>query len=313
MPKLTIAIPAYNRKEFLGETITSLLVQSFTDYEIVIFDNASDYDVEAFLAEFNDQRIRLVRNEKNLGNLQNFINIFAEHFESDYLMVFHDDDTMHPKLLETEVMMLDSDENLAWVNCPVNFVKDHHKMFDFVASDGLSTKVNGNDLTRWLSLSRVNLSFDGAMYRVKYLVGLREYAERFFKWCDRPFMIDIARGHEVAIIHDKLVNYRLHPGQDSQTESSDTQMYIFELQKFYRGKFTQPLSKTDAGIFYRSSTAAMIISGLSFSSSFAEYFSFIGKAVREGLFKWQYIDFRGAYYFAKVCKFYLRKLIKHGK
>lgn len=306
--KLTIAIPTYNRKEYLLEAIRSIIAGSFQDYKIIVFDNASDYDVAAFLAEFNDDRIGLVRNATNVGNLQNLCNIFDYQYDSEYLMVFHDDDTLHPQLLDAAVDLLDRRPNLAWVNCIVNFVKDHEKMFDFVEFKNRVEIVRGENLARWLLSSGANLSFDGAVYRISRLKRLNHYVERFFKWCDRPFMIDMAMGQDVAIIRDKLLNYRLHPGQDSKGEAKERQQQIFDLQKYYKEKLSKPLSAADERLFDRASTNAMIITGLSFAPTLGEYISFIKKAGTEGLFKYKHVNLKGLYYLVKVMYFYLVKV-----
>jgi glycosyltransferase involved in cell wall biosynthesis len=307
MPRLTIAIPTYNRKEYLGEAIRSILLQSFQDFQIIIFDNASDYDVGKYLLEFKDSRISLISNEKNIGNLQNLVRIFDYPFGTPYLMVFHDDDVMNPSLLKKEIAMLDVDDKLAWVNCVVNFVHNNSIMWNFVACDNRLETVSGDVLARWLLSRPIHLSFDGAMYRTDRLKSLQPYVDRFFKWCDRPFLVDLAEGFSVGILHDKLVNYRMHPGQDSKAEAKERLYNIFELQKYYKEKLPQPLSISDEIVFYKSSTNAMIMAGTSFADNMLEYRLFIDKCMENNIFCWKYLNARGVYYIFKVFKHYLCK------
>jgi len=131
MPKVIIAIPTYNRKEYLKECIESILNQTFQDFEIIVFDNFSNYNVEEFLKKFNDNRITLLRSDKNVGNVENFARIFTYKFASEYLVVFHDDDVMHPLLLEKEVNILDKHKDMIFVATSLKFVKNHKKMFIF--------------------------------------------------------------------------------------------------------------------------------------------------------------------------------------
>jgi glycosyltransferase involved in cell wall biosynthesis len=313
MPKVTVAVPTYNRKDYLKDALTSILSQSYQDFEILVFDNASDFDIAGFLQEFNDVRIRLIRNEANVGNLQNLINIFDYKFASDYVIVFHDDDVMHPQLLETEVGLLEKNSNLAWANCVVNFIHDESRMFEWAEFSGAVEIVRDGDLVRWLFKRHANLSFDGALYRVNLLKSLKPYTESYFKWCDRPFMIDLADGHDVAIITDKLLNYRQHPNQDSKGEALDKLQYLFDLQKYYKTKLSNPLTKPDERLYYKTITNAMVISGLSFASTMAAYKAFIAGAKAEGLLKYKFLDARGAYYLAKVAIHYSVNLIKNGK
>ena len=62
----TIAIPAYKSK-FLGEAIESCLSQTYSNFEVVIVDDASPEDLKSVVDRFHDDRIRFYRNEKNCG------------------------------------------------------------------------------------------------------------------------------------------------------------------------------------------------------------------------------------------------------
>jgi glycosyltransferase involved in cell wall biosynthesis len=66
-PQVTILTTTYNRAQYLREALDSCLAQSFTDFEILIVDDASTDDTGAILALYRDERIRVVRNERNLG------------------------------------------------------------------------------------------------------------------------------------------------------------------------------------------------------------------------------------------------------
>jgi glycosyltransferase involved in cell wall biosynthesis len=66
-PKITVLMPVYNGERFLREAISSILLQTFQDFELLIIDDGStDRSVE-IIYSFDDPRIRLYFNEKNLG------------------------------------------------------------------------------------------------------------------------------------------------------------------------------------------------------------------------------------------------------
>lgn len=66
-PYFSIALPTFNRCEYLKATISILLEQNFKDYEIVVVDNASTDDTAKVVRSFKDKRIRYLRNKKNIG------------------------------------------------------------------------------------------------------------------------------------------------------------------------------------------------------------------------------------------------------
>ena len=60
----SICIPVYNGERFLQETIQSVLNQDFSDFELLIVDNASTDGTRDIISSFHDQRIKVIRNEK---------------------------------------------------------------------------------------------------------------------------------------------------------------------------------------------------------------------------------------------------------
>lgn len=65
-PKVSVNIATYNRGQFIAEAIESVLAQTFTDWELIIVNDASTDNTEATVAPFlADPRIRYFRNEKN--------------------------------------------------------------------------------------------------------------------------------------------------------------------------------------------------------------------------------------------------------
>src|SRR6185369_14491682 len=73
-PRLTIGLPVYNGAKFIRATIDSILSQTFTDFEVIICDNASTDATSQICAEYaaRDPRVRHVRNQTNIGPAPNY-------------------------------------------------------------------------------------------------------------------------------------------------------------------------------------------------------------------------------------------------
>src|ERR1700754_708341 len=74
VPTISVGMPVYNGERYLRDTIGAILAQTFTDFELIISDNASTDGSSAICAEFaqRDPRIRYVRQEINRGAAANF-------------------------------------------------------------------------------------------------------------------------------------------------------------------------------------------------------------------------------------------------
>jgi len=66
-PKISICIPAYRGKRFIGAAIESVLSQTEKDFELVIVDDCSPDETAAVVASYADERIRFIRNTTTLG------------------------------------------------------------------------------------------------------------------------------------------------------------------------------------------------------------------------------------------------------
>jgi glycosyltransferase involved in cell wall biosynthesis len=63
VPRVSVIIPTYNRKDYVREAIDSVLAQTYTDYEIIVVDDGSSDGTEAVLRERYGDRIRYLWQE----------------------------------------------------------------------------------------------------------------------------------------------------------------------------------------------------------------------------------------------------------
>jgi glycosyltransferase involved in cell wall biosynthesis len=113
-PRISIGLPVYNGESFLDAKIKSLLGQTFSDYEIIISDNASTDKTSIICKKFaeNDERIRYVRQEKNLGAWRNY-NFLLKEAKGEYFLWSGVDDIMSPTFLEKVSNILDLNKNIS--------------------------------------------------------------------------------------------------------------------------------------------------------------------------------------------------------
>ncbi len=106
-PKVSVLMTAYNRAPYIASSIESVLAQTFGDFELLITDNCSTdgtYEIARQL-ETTDSRIRVVRNERNIGQFGNR-NRAAELARGSLLKYHDSDDLMYPHCLAVMVPML---------------------------------------------------------------------------------------------------------------------------------------------------------------------------------------------------------------
>jgi glycosyltransferase involved in cell wall biosynthesis len=110
-PKLSIGLPVYNREKLLKQSLDALLNQTFTDFDLIISDNASTDATEQICREYaqRDGRIRYYRNGSNIGAPRNFNQTF-ELSSSRYFKWATSDDLCAPEFLELALEVLEREQ-----------------------------------------------------------------------------------------------------------------------------------------------------------------------------------------------------------
>jgi glycosyltransferase involved in cell wall biosynthesis len=108
-------MPVYNGEKFIREALDSLLAQTFTDFELIISDNASTDHTEAIYREYaaRDPRVRYVRQGENRGAIANFQFVLDEAV-GEYFMWAAADDVWDVRWIETLLQMSATHQCLAY-------------------------------------------------------------------------------------------------------------------------------------------------------------------------------------------------------
>jgi glycosyltransferase involved in cell wall biosynthesis len=113
LPKVSIGLPVYNGEAYIQNTIDSILSQSFTDFELIISDNASTDETEKICREYADKdpRVRYYRVEQNRGAAWNFNRVFELSVGQYFKWAAHDD-ICAPNFLSELVPVLEENEEV---------------------------------------------------------------------------------------------------------------------------------------------------------------------------------------------------------
>jgi glycosyltransferase involved in cell wall biosynthesis len=112
--KVTVILTSFNHAKYLRESIESVLHQTYSDYELIIGDDASTDDSWQIINGYTDPRIRSFRHDKTKGG--GIINkVVSEMGTGNYIAIHHSDDIWEPEKLEKQVAFLDANPQIAAV------------------------------------------------------------------------------------------------------------------------------------------------------------------------------------------------------
>ena len=107
MPKVSIVIPTYNRAWLLRKAISSVLNQTYQDFEIIVVDDASSDNTIDVISALNSKRIKYIRHEYNKGEA-GARNTGLLNTNGQYIAFLDDDDGWLPKKLELQVKKIET-------------------------------------------------------------------------------------------------------------------------------------------------------------------------------------------------------------
>jgi glycosyltransferase involved in cell wall biosynthesis len=117
----------YNGETYLGETIRSVLDQTYGDFELVVLDNGSTDNSGQIARSFGDRRMRIERNSSVMDLVPNW-NRLISLCRSPLIKLVCADDLLHPRCLELQVAPMEADPGLALVASRRHMIDEHSRI-----------------------------------------------------------------------------------------------------------------------------------------------------------------------------------------
>ncbi len=107
---VSVCLPVYNGAPFVRQAVSSALAQTGVDLELLVIDNASTDGTVDIVRELDDPRLRLLRNETNIGAGRNWSRCLSEA-RGDLVKILCADDWLYPGSLARQAAVLDDPGN----------------------------------------------------------------------------------------------------------------------------------------------------------------------------------------------------------
>jgi GT2 family glycosyltransferase len=258
----------YNGAKYLREAVDSVLAQTFSAFELIIVDDGSTDGTMEILGSYSDPRIRLIRNDRNLGLAAARNRAFAAA-RGEFIAIHDADDASVPERLAVQVAYLDAHPEVVLLGATVLCVQTNGSLasvfpngpdFDFsravheIASVGAARPLYDTTLLRisdadpkktcvvsplsdlsakWTLLSHTSFSNPSVVFR-------RTLYERFGGCCELPeyrycedyeLLSRYARHGRVANLSPVLVTLRVHESSTTQRNEKQQQLQANEVAR----------------------------------------------------------------------------------
>lgn len=208
--RLSIGLPVFNGGKYLGYVLDSILGQTFTDFELIISDNASTDGTEQLCLRYAamDDRIKYFRNAQNIGASQNWYRVL-DLASADYFASVAHDDIYEPDYMRRCIEVLDRDpaavvcytktktinaagEVTGVFDVAVDTTSDspHHRLYHVIHSDYACIQLYG-------------VMRSAALRKTKVFTG--------YFGCDRNTLAELALLGKLREIQEYLFLHRFYP------------------------------------------------------------------------------------------------------
>jgi glycosyltransferase involved in cell wall biosynthesis len=217
MPEISIILPSFNHEKYLREAIDSVLNQSFTDFELIIWDDASSDGSWAIIKSYSDPRIKVFRNETTKRGIYGINKAISEVTSGKYIAIHHSDDVWEPHKLKTQVDFLSAFPNIGAIftnadaigETSAPFADEKHFYCDIFAQPNRTRHqwlrfffYHGNALCHPSVLIRKSCYRD---------IGLYRYG--FAQQGDLDMWVRLCFKHEISVLPERLVKFRVRDGE----------------------------------------------------------------------------------------------------
>ena len=213
--KISVIIPTYNRGNIIENSITSVLNQTYKNFEVIIIDDGSTDNTKEIIDKFDDKRIKYIKIKENLGG-SNARNIGIRHATGRYISFQDSDDISYTNKLELQFNnMINKNSNLDFCKIKVIY---NNSYYNFVPTEYQEKKIIRGKIFSELIKNGNFISTQSILVRKKFI-------EKYLFDINMPRLQDyeliLRMIPNVKISYTKKVLVELHIQKDSIQNSNE--------------------------------------------------------------------------------------------
>jgi glycosyltransferase involved in cell wall biosynthesis len=203
-PKVTVLMPAYNAARYIDEAITSILTQTFTDFELLIINDGSTDETLDIIQSFNDPRI-VVINQQNKG-IAAALNIGLSFAQAPYIARFDADDVCYPTRLKIQYDFITTYPEYSVIGTAADYVDaEGHFIFTHHPVGHLNEEI------QQLKYSVCPFIHSSVFYKKDVIVNNGSYNEYAYTFEDHFLWVNILKNEKACNLSQALIKVRLNP------------------------------------------------------------------------------------------------------
>lgn len=228
-------MPVYNAEHYLSEAIDSILRQSFSDFEFIIFNDGSIDGSAKIIESYNDPRIRFYNYQFNSGHVVH-LNEGIRLARGKYIVRMDADDISHPLRLEKQTCFMENHTKIGLCGTWYDIIGEPEKVVTHPIDD---------QNIRLLLLKQTAFGHPTVMIRSEVLRrGNLWYKHEMIPAEDYQLWVEVSQFCQLANIPEVLLHYRRHQEQiskkrDIEQDLKAKMVRIYQLEMLFRDKLME--------------------------------------------------------------------------
>jgi glycosyltransferase involved in cell wall biosynthesis len=215
IPKVTVILTSFNHSKYLREAIDSVLFQTYNNYELIIWDDASTDDSWQIIESYTDSRIRAFKNSVTMG--AGNINRALKQSKGEYIAIHHSDDIWEPEKLQKQVDFLNKNQDMGAVFTNAHIIGEESEPF-VDESHGYYKIFDQPNRARheWLRyfFEKGNaLCHPSVLIRKQCYMDCGFYRYGFAQLTDFDMWVRLALRYDIHVLPEKLVRFRVRAAE----------------------------------------------------------------------------------------------------
>jgi len=247
-PLVSILMTCYNREQFIAEAIESVIASSYNNWELLISDDCSIDNTLVIAEKYakTDSRIKVFKNEKNLGDYPNR-NRVATYAEGEYVIYVDSDDLIFPDGINNCINLM-----LQYPNSSFGMRLFNDNVEPFTLDPDIIIR------DHFFKTPLLMIGPGGTIIRKIFFETLSRYPVKYGPANDLYFNLKAALHSPVVLIPFEFMHYRRHEGQQINNKFS----YLYNSYLYLKDALTElklPLTKEEIDFLHKKNKRRFLV------------------------------------------------------
>ena len=233
--KVSVLMTNYNTAPYLDRSITSIINQTYKNFELIIIDDGSQDGSKKIINKYKNKKIKKFFFKKNIGRI-NALKFAIKKSSGNYIAILDSDDTSNTNRLSTQMQFFKKRKELMLLASRVNFINEKNKkLFSYPERNDA---INFDEVIHFRNI----FPFSTVIFRKELLKKVSLFSKKIKYAFDYDFTMRVKKRYKIYLIPKILGNFTKRENSLTYCKSFSNQRSsdLINILKFSKNNFNLP-------------------------------------------------------------------------